>query len=65
VLHHVQRRYEQLGWDGERHGDAGFHDLSGGERLRLVSLGAHIAHITERDVRHWSEGIPVDAIGAV
>lgn len=60
---HVQSSYNKLGWDNERHGDADFHDLSGGERLRLIGLGAHVAHITGRDLRHWSEGLPVDIRG--
>jgi len=53
VLAVVDRRYQELAWDGERHGGAGFADLGFGEKLHLSGLGAHVAHVVEHDVRHW------------
>ena len=57
----VHDRYDQLAWDDERHGDADYDSLSVGEKLHLCGVLGHVAHITERDVRHWSEGLPVRA----
>ena len=55
ALDQVQRRYVELGWDDIRFGGASFSSLSLGEKLELLGLGGHIAHVTEHDLRHWSQ----------
>jgi hypothetical protein len=55
----VDAAYNTLDWDRYREGDASFASLTWGEKLRLARLGGHIAHVVERDVRHWNDGLPV------
>jgi hypothetical protein len=61
ALPEVQARYDQLGWDGERWGGAGWGTLSNAEKARLLELGGHVAWLVQDDIRHWGEGLPVDA----
>jgi predicted acylesterase/phospholipase RssA len=58
ALPHVQRRYDELGWDSERWGDADWGKLSLGQRLRLFRVGGHAVNIVQDDVRHWGAARP-------
>jgi predicted acylesterase/phospholipase RssA len=60
ALPEVHRRYQELAWDGERWGGAGWGDLSLVERARLLELGGHVAWLVQDDVRHWDKGLPVE-----
>lgn len=59
VLPKVKARYDVLGWDDIRRGNATFHDLTLREKFRLARLGVHVARIVRRDVCHWRQGLPV------
>lgn len=56
----VQARYDQLGWDEERWGEAGWATLSTVEKARLLELGGHTAWLIQDDIRHWNTGLPVE-----
>jgi predicted acylesterase/phospholipase RssA len=60
VLPTVDAVYHRLGWDGVREGTASFGSLHLDEKVRLGLLGAHIAHVVERDIRSWNTGFPVE-----
>jgi len=62
ALAHVRAGYDELGWDDQRFGDAGWDTLTIGDKFRLAEVAAHTAHISERDIRHWDDGIPVPGV---
>lgn len=59
VLPKVKGRYDMLGWDGIRRGNATLRDVTFREKCRVSRLGAHVAWIVRRDVCHWRQGLPV------
>jgi len=61
VLPRVTQRYDDLGWDKVRWGDADWRVLSTAERLRLFGVGVHAVNIVQDDVRHWGSGRSVPA----
>jgi predicted acylesterase/phospholipase RssA len=61
VLPRVTQRYNDLGWDTVRWGDADWRELSTAERFRLFGVGAHAVNIVQDDVRHWGGGRSVQA----
>ena len=56
ALSAVSRAYDELGWDGIRLGGATLNSLRLGEKLRLLRLGGHVAHIVEHDVLSGGAG---------
>jgi hypothetical protein len=50
ALSAVRRAYDELGWDGIRLGGATLNSLRLGQKLGLLRLGGHVAHIVEHDV---------------
>jgi len=61
VLPRVTQRYDDLGWDKVRWGDADWRVLSTAERLRLFGVGVHAVNIVQDDVRHWGSARSVPA----
>lgn len=52
ALEQVDHRYQQLGWDHIRWGDAQLSTLSGPEKRSLLRLGFHVGHVIGHDVVH-------------
>ena len=50
----VDARYQKLGWDTVRHGDASLGQLSLHQKGELALLGGHVGHILWHDLRRWS-----------
>lgn len=46
----VDAAYDKLGWDGIRHGGSSLNSLSLGEKVKLIELAGHVAHVVEHDV---------------
>ena len=51
ALKSVRQAYVELGWDHIRRGGATLKSLHFGQKMGLVGLGGHIAHVVEHDVR--------------
>jgi len=56
ALSAVGRAYDELGWDGIRHGGATLNSLRLGQKLGLLCLGGHVAHVAEHDVLRGGVG---------
>ncbi len=50
ALDAVDAAYVALGWDGIRHGGSSLGSLSLQEKLQLIELAGHVAHVVEHDV---------------
>jgi predicted acylesterase/phospholipase RssA len=57
----VDAAYDSLGWDGYHEGNASFSSLHFSEKMRLLLLGVHAAHVVQHAVRHWTDGFPVSS----
>jgi hypothetical protein len=56
ALSAVGRAYDELGWDGIRHGGATLNSLRFSQKLGLLRLGGHVAHVVEHDVLRSGAG---------
>ena len=58
ALSAVGRAYDELGWDGIRHGGATLNSLRFSQKLGLLCLGGHVAHVVEHDALSGTAGEP-------
>lgn len=53
ALDHVSRRYDELGWDDERFGEASLRSLSLRQDWELFRLAVHTGRVIVNDLRGW------------